>query len=66
MVSREDAVKHIACGPDPQKHLDAIQKFVDAGFDHVYVHQIGRDQGGFIEFYQRHILPEFTQEKERA
>jgi G6PDH family F420-dependent oxidoreductase len=66
MVSREDAVKHIACGPDPQKHLDAIQKFVDAGFDHVYVHQIGRDQGGFIEFYQRRILPEFTQEKERS
>ena len=31
----------------------------DAGFDHVYVHQIGPDQAGFINFYQREILPQF-------
>lgn len=66
MVSREDAVKHVACGPDPQKHLDALQKFIDAGYDHVYVHQIGHDQAGFFDFYRRHIIPEFSQEKEKS
>lgn len=66
MVSREDAVQHTPCGPDPQKHLDALQKFIDAGFDHVYVHQIGHDQAGFFDFYERHILPEFSPEKERS
>ena len=45
------------CGPDPQRHLDGIAKFVKAGFDHVYVHQVGPDQEGFMRFYEREILP---------
>jgi coenzyme F420-dependent glucose-6-phosphate dehydrogenase len=47
----------VSCGPDPEKHLDGIRKFVDAGFDHICVHQIGPDQEGFFEFYERHVLP---------
>jgi coenzyme F420-dependent glucose-6-phosphate dehydrogenase len=58
MVTEEDVAAHVACGPDPGVHLDAITTFVDAGFDHVYVHQVGPDQDGFIEFYEREILPE--------
>jgi len=30
---------------------------VKAGFDHVYVHQVGPDQEGFMRFYEREILP---------
>jgi coenzyme F420-dependent glucose-6-phosphate dehydrogenase len=47
----------VSCGPDPEKHLDGIRKFVDAGFDHICVHQIGPDQEGFFEFYERQVLP---------
>jgi hypothetical protein len=32
-------------------------EFVDAGFDHVHVHQVGPDQEGFLDFYEREILP---------
>jgi hypothetical protein len=39
--------------------LLVLQKFIDGGFDHVYIHQVGPDQEGFFRFYQRHILPEF-------
>lgn len=56
MVREEDVANSIICGNDPQKHLDMIQKFVDAGYDHVYVHQVGPDQEGFFRFYQQHIL----------
>ena len=49
--------KEIVCGPDPKRHLDGIAKFVKAGFDHVYVHQVGPDQDGFMAFYEREILP---------
>jgi G6PDH family F420-dependent oxidoreductase len=57
-----DAVKkEIVCGPDPQRHLDGIAKFVKAGFDHVYVHQVGPDQDGFMRFYEREILPNTAQ-----
>lgn len=53
--------KEIVCGPDPQRHLDAIAQFVKAGFDHVYVHQVGPDQEGFMRFYQREVLPNVRQ-----
>ncbi len=26
-----------------------------------YVHQIGRDQAGFLRFYEEHVLPHFGQ-----
>ncbi|MCA0452440.1 MAG: TIGR03557 family F420-dependent LLM class oxidoreductase [Chloroflexi bacterium] len=58
-VRKEDIAKTVACGNDPQKHLEAIQKFVDVGIENIYIHQIGPDQDGFLEFYQKHILPEF-------
>jgi G6PDH family F420-dependent oxidoreductase len=59
MVSEEQVAKEIVCGPDPQRHLEMIQQYVDAGFDHVYVHQVGPDQEGFFRFYQREVLPKF-------
>jgi len=59
MVTEDQVAEAIICGNDPQKHLDMIQKFIDAGFDHIYVHQVGPDQQVFFDFYKRHILPEF-------
>jgi coenzyme F420-dependent glucose-6-phosphate dehydrogenase len=56
-VSPEDVAKTITCGPDVDAHVHAIQEFVDAGYDHVYVHQIGADQEGFFTFYEEQVLP---------
>lgn len=54
----EDAVAElVACGPDPERHLEFLQRFADAGYDHLFVHQIGPDQDGFIDFYEREVLP---------
>ena len=54
----EDAVaKVVACGPDPERHLEVIRKFTDAGYDHVAIHQIGPDQMDFFDFYEREVLP---------
>jgi G6PDH family F420-dependent oxidoreductase len=57
MLSKEQRVEHIPCGPDPMVHVESIYKFVNAGYDHVYIHQIGPDQEGFFRFYQQEILP---------
>jgi G6PDH family F420-dependent oxidoreductase len=54
-VSREDVAEVIVCGPDPDRHREGIQKFVDAGFDHVYIHQVGPDQTGFLRFFEREL-----------
>jgi G6PDH family F420-dependent oxidoreductase len=54
----EDAVAGaVACGPDPERHVEAIARFVGAGFTEVYVHQVGPDQLGFIDFYRREVMP---------
>jgi coenzyme F420-dependent glucose-6-phosphate dehydrogenase len=58
-VTEEKVAESIVCGPDPKRHLEKIQKFVDAGYDHVYIHQVGPDQEGFFDFYAREILPQF-------
>jgi coenzyme F420-dependent glucose-6-phosphate dehydrogenase len=57
----EDEIKEaIVCGPDPQAHLDTIAEFEQAGFDHVYVHQVGPDQEGLLRLYESEILAGVT------
>lgn len=58
LVTEEQVAESVICGPDKKKHLDAIQEMLDAGFEEVYIHQVGRDQDGFFEFYKKNILPE--------
>jgi G6PDH family F420-dependent oxidoreductase len=57
LVTPEKVAETVVCGPDPERHLAKIREYADAGFDHVYVHQIGRDQEGFFRFYEREVLP---------
>jgi coenzyme F420-dependent glucose-6-phosphate dehydrogenase len=53
----DDIAESIVCGPDPEKHVEAIREFVDAGYDNVYFHQVGPDQEGFFQFAERELLP---------
>jgi hypothetical protein len=46
--------------------LEKVQGFVDAGFDHVYVHQVGPDQAGFIDFAARELLPKLGNRRATA
>jgi coenzyme F420-dependent glucose-6-phosphate dehydrogenase len=58
-VRPEDVAAEVICGPEPERHLAGIRRYIDAGFDHVYIHQVGPDQAGFMRFYEREILPRF-------
>lgn len=60
LVTEEQVAESVVCGPDPQRHIAEIQKYADAGYDFVYIHQVGPDQAGFIDFYQRQVLPRFV------
>jgi coenzyme F420-dependent glucose-6-phosphate dehydrogenase len=57
LVGEEEIASSIVCGPDPERHLAAIREYIEAGYDHVYVHQVGPDQDGFFDFYERDVLP---------
>ena len=59
LVTEDMIAQSIVCGPDTQQHVQKIQAYVDAGYDHVYVHQVGPDQEGFFDFYRREVLPRF-------
>lgn len=59
IVTTEQATEHIVCGPDTEKYLEQIKAYTDAGFTHVYLHQIGPDQEGFLKFAKRELLPRF-------
>lgn len=60
LVTEDAIAREIVCGPDPQRHLELIGKYVEAGYDHVCVHQVGPDQKGFFDFYRREILPKLS------
>jgi G6PDH family F420-dependent oxidoreductase len=57
LVTRERVAERIVCGPDADRHVERIRSYVGAGYDHVYVHQVGPDQEGFLRFYEREVLP---------
>jgi G6PDH family F420-dependent oxidoreductase len=57
-VTEAEVAESVVCGPDPAPYLDAVREFTDAGYTHVYLHQIGPDQEGFIPFAEKELLSE--------
>jgi coenzyme F420-dependent glucose-6-phosphate dehydrogenase len=56
-VTVRDIAENTPAGPDPEPYLEQIREFEQAGFTHVYVHQIGDNQDEFAEFARRELLP---------
>ena len=56
-VSPEAVAQLVSCGPSPEQHLAAIDRSIQAGFDHVVLIQVGPDQQGFIDFFERELAP---------
>jgi coenzyme F420-dependent glucose-6-phosphate dehydrogenase len=62
----EEAMKDMVCGPDPKQHLEALEEYAAAGYDHICVHQVGPDQAGFMHFYRTEIFPRFKAGRKKA
>jgi alkanesulfonate monooxygenase SsuD/methylene tetrahydromethanopterin reductase-like flavin-dependent oxidoreductase (luciferase family) len=58
LVTQDAVADHFVCGNDPDEHLRELAGYLDAGYDEVFVNQIGPEQQGFFEFYGREILPQ--------
>jgi G6PDH family F420-dependent oxidoreductase len=57
-VTEDDVAKSIPCGDDPQAVKDAVKEFVDAGFTHVALVQVGGEhQDGFLDWSEKELLP---------
>jgi coenzyme F420-dependent glucose-6-phosphate dehydrogenase len=57
MVGEDDVAGSIPCGPSVEPVLDSVRAFLDAGYDHLYFHQIGPDQEGFFRFWAEELRP---------
>jgi G6PDH family F420-dependent oxidoreductase len=57
MVEREDLAPTTPHGPDPEPYLALIRRYGEAGFTHVFVHQIGSNQDEFADFAARELIP---------
>ena len=57
LVTEGAVAESVVCGPDPSRYVEQIRAYVDAGFDHVFVHQIGEDQEPFLRFFAEQVLP---------
>ena len=60
-VRPEDVVGElVSCGPDPEAHLQAVQQFLDAGYDEIHLVQVADDKDGFLELWRDHLRPALT------
>jgi G6PDH family F420-dependent oxidoreductase len=57
LVTEDMVADKIPCGPDPERHIETIEKYVEAGFDEVFIGQIGDVTPEFFEFFRKEIEP---------
>jgi hypothetical protein len=46
------------CGPDPEPYIEAIQACQEAGFDEIYLGQVGGRPEGAFDFLATQVLPQ--------
>ncbi len=57
LVTPEKLTETMPVGPKVDRYVEVIQQYVDAGYDHVYLHQVGPDQEGFFRFWRDELQP---------
>src|SRR3954470_11506631 len=62
MVTEDDATKSTPCGPAVEPVLDSVRQYLDAGYTHLYFHQVGPDQEGFLRFWENELSPAVTEQ----
>ena len=60
LVTEEQIAETIPCGPDLDAHLEKIAEYEQAGFDELYVQQVGDGHERMFELYAREILPRYN------
>lgn len=56
-VREDDVVGSKPIGNDVDDYLKSLGQFQDAGYDRVLMHNIGREQAGFLAWAERQLLP---------
>lgn len=57
IVTVDGATAGVPCGDDPEEHAAALRAYANAGFDEVYVTQVGPTRPEFFTFFRDRVLP---------
>jgi hypothetical protein len=60
LVSEERIAESIPCRPDLDAHLEKIREYEAAGFDELYVQQVGDGHERMFELHSQEILPRYS------
>jgi G6PDH family F420-dependent oxidoreductase len=59
-VTADDIRKQFTVGPDAEPYVEAVQEYVDAGFDHIVLQNAGPDPDGFLDFFAKELKEKLT------
>ena len=62
-VSPDAVAEVVSCGPSLERHLEAIDRYVDAGYDHLILVQVGPAQEEFFRLFERELAPAIRHRK---
>jgi coenzyme F420-dependent glucose-6-phosphate dehydrogenase len=57
LVTEDQVAEQVVCGSDPEAVARAVLRFAAAGCSRVYLHQVGPDQRGFLDAWEKSIRP---------
>ncbi|WP_029289403.1 TIGR03557 family F420-dependent LLM class oxidoreductase [Cellulomonas sp. HZM] len=60
LVRPEDFEGRMVISADPDAHRAEIQRYVDLGFDRIYLHNVGRNQREWVETFGSQVLPKLV------
>ncbi len=60
LVRPEDFSGRLLISADPDLHRAEIQRFLDLGVTHLYLHNVGRNQREWIDVFGREVLPQLV------
>ena len=56
-VSMAEVAGAVNISADPQEHVHWLREYAELGFEEIYLHHVGQEQGRFIEAFGREVLP---------
>lgn len=59
LVTIDSTRESVVAGNDPASHLEQVRAYAEAGYDELYVANMGPHHQDMIEFYGQRVLPEF-------
>jgi G6PDH family F420-dependent oxidoreductase len=57
LVTKDMMREGTVCGRDVDAHVQEFQEYAGAGYDEVYVADMGPEYEGFFRFYEKEVLP---------